>query len=448
MGMFSSLFGSSGSDKADRLRQQAIDAFTAIQTPELKDLQVQLDKYVQAGKLTPEQAETQLLSSNAFNAIATDPSYVGAQKQALQQMQQIATQGGLTAIDKSQLNDITNQQNQQNKSQNEATMQQARQRGVGGSDLNEVNQLINEQSSADRAANSGLGVAAQAQARALQAMQAAGTQGANLESQAYGEQANKAQAQNAIDLFNKQALNQTNLYNTQTSNAAQGANLADAQAVSNANTATGNENKTYNAQQVQQQYNDAMQKAQGIAGVDNSWANDATKQAATEKGADMGITAGLLQGGATAIGGAMSGPAGAMAANSLTDSANTQGGSTNSAYKRNADGSYNFAEGGEVHDADCTYSDGGMCMKHGGKVPGIAKVPGNSPLNDTVKARLSPGEAVIPRSAMSDEKEFDAFMAKFRPAPKAKPAESSVRVPPEVSALANLHKRLSKLEGN
>src|SRR5229473_5887967 len=185
MGMFESLFGSSGSDKADKMRQAAIDAFNSIQTPALKDLQVQLDKYIQAGKLTPQQAETQLLSSNAFNNIVTDPSYVGAQKQALQQMQQVATQGGLTAVDKAQLQDITNQQNQEAQGRNAAVMSQARERGMGGSDINIVNQLMNEQGAADRASQAGTNVAANAQTRALQAMQAAGTQGGQLQAQQY-----------------------------------------------------------------------------------------------------------------------------------------------------------------------------------------------------------------------------------------------------------------------
>ncbi len=501
MGLFSSIFGSGGSDKADKLRQQAIDAFNSIKTPELSALQVQLDKYVQAGKMTPEQAEVQLLGSNAFNSVVTDPSFVGAQKQALQQMQAIGSQGGLTAIDKAQLNDITNQQNQQNRSQNEATMQQAQQRGVGGSDLNAVNQLINEQGNADRAANQGLGVAAQAQARALAAMQAAGQQGGALESQQYGEQANKAQAQNAIDVFNKQALNQTNLFNTQSANAAQAANLANAQAVANANTATGNQNKTYNAQQNQQVFEDAMKKAQGMAGVETGWANDAQRQAENERNASAGLISGALNAGATAAGAAFGGPAGAMAANQLTDTASqSTPGSTNSNYKRNSDGSYNFAEGGEVHDESCGYNEGGMCMKHGGSVPGHAEVSGDSPKNDTVSAKLSPGEVVVPRSAMQDDAEFEAFMAKFRPSAqhkkmakggivspaiprvnntnpmrdtvhnaanpvplaatndandfsqmmnKFKPKKPStpVRVPPEVHALSNLHQRISKLEG-
>ena len=643
MGLFSSIFGSASSDKADKLRQDALNAFNAIKTPELSALQVQLQKYVDAGTLTPEQAETQLLTSNAFNEIATDPSYVGAQKQALQQLQQVAAQGGLTAIDKAQLNDINNAQNQQNQSQNQATMQQAQRRGVGGSDLTAVNELINEQGAADRAANSGVQVAANAQQRALQAMQAAGQTGNQLESQAYGEQANKANAQNAIDLYNKQALNQTNLYNTQTANAAQAANLANKQAINNANTGTANANAEYNAQQNQTLYNDQLQKAQGVAGIDQNAANAAQAAKNQETGASLGLLSGVLQGGAEALGGAFGGPAGATAAGTAmkgTTQPNSQFGTVYDPTQNEM----GYSEGGEVTDPEhpdhmamgghvhC-YSHGGEAYHHpecmakggflsglkkgalhrdlgvpqgdkipakkiekathsdnetlrkraqfaenakhwqhkdeggtveastdtvhvpaatpeptkkpektfieklgdllgshadiashvdenqggevpekdfrkGGPVPGKAKVPGDSPKNDTVDAKLSPGEIVIPRSAANDEDEFKAFMAKFEPKkrkmaaggpvmppmtiprvnetnpmrdtakatagnpvplaatndandfahsmnqgkskklPKGPTVKTPVmKVPPEARALANLHMRVSKLEG-
>lgn len=44
------------------------------------------------------------------------------------------------------------------------------------------------------------------------------------------------------------------------------------------------------------------------------------------------------------------------------------------------------------------YAHGGMSMKKGGHVPGKANVAGDSYKNDTVKAMLSPGEIVIPRT--------------------------------------------------
>jgi hypothetical protein len=38
---------------------------------------------------------------------------------------------------------------------------------------------------------------------------------------------------------------------------------------------------------------------------------------------------------------------------------------------------------------------------HGGKIPGKAEVPGDSPANDTVPTNLSPGEVVVPRSVVA-----------------------------------------------
>lgn len=49
-------------------------------------------------------------------------------------------------------------------------------------------------------------------------------------------------------------------------------------------------------------------------------------------------------------------------------------------------------------------------MSHGGKVGGMAKVQGDSPQNDTVPAMLSPGEVVIPRTKVHDERKIAAFL--------------------------------------
>ena len=54
-------------------------------------------------------------------------------------------------------------------------------------------------------------------------------------------------------------------------------------------------------------------------------------------------------------------------------------------------GNYQLYGGGNV----------GSKLKSGGAVPGKAKVKGNSPKNDTIKARLSPGEGVIDRETMN-----------------------------------------------
>ncbi len=259
-------------------------------------------------------------------------------------MQQIGTQGGMTAIDKAQLQDITNQTNQLAKSRNASVLQNAQERGIGGSGLELANTLSNEQAAADRASQAGTSVAANAQQRALQAIQAAGGLGQSLESQQYGEEAKKAETQNAIDLFNKQTGNATNLYNTGTANQAQAENLANAQNIANANTGISNVNKTYNAGQNQTVFNDAMAKASGMANIYNQGASAAEKQAQEDRAADLALLGGGLKAGGTAAGFMVGGPAGATAANGVT---NIGGGrTTNKNYDENMLPGY--AEGGEV----------------------------------------------------------------------------------------------------
>jgi hypothetical protein len=415
MALFDALFGSPTSDAAQKARQDALNAFNAVQTPALSALQVQLQKEVVAGTLTPEQASAQLINSNAFNQIATDPSLVGAQKQAIQQLQQIGTQGGLTAVDKAQLNDINNAQNQQNQSQNQATMQQAQQRGMGNSGINQVNQLVNEQGSADRAANSGLNVAAQAQARALQALQGAGSQAGALQQQEYGQAANAAQAQNAIDLFNKQTLNSTNLYNVQAANQAQAANVANQQNVANTNTGIANTQAETNAQAAQQQYQDALTKAQGVAGVDTGIANAAQNAASQQYGANVGLTGGLIQAGAKAGAGALAGPAAAAipdASGSTSAPATYDNGTSES------DSPYSnlqFAEGGRVED----HPDHPMHLAMGGHVHCYAYGGDVSHHPDCYMAEggETPADGTVPDNVTNDEAN-QSFMQGMMDRPK------------------------------
>jgi len=51
-----------------------------------------------------------------------------------------------------------------------------------------------------------------------------------------------------------------------------------------------------------------------------------------------------------------------------------------------------------------------MPHAHGGKIPGVASVPGDSLKNDTVPAMLSPGEIVVPRSKADDPQKAKAFI--------------------------------------
>lgn len=86
----------------------------------------------------------------------------------------------------------------------------------------------------------------------------------------------------------------------------------------------------------------------------------------------------------------------------------------------NAGGMQAKAHGGIIHPAG-PRSNLHKClvMKSGGPVPGHAKVAGDSEANDTVSAKLSPGEIVIPRSIVNAKNAPEAA-AKFVAAVLAK----------------------------
>ncbi len=501
MGMFSSLFGSAGSDKADKLRQQAMDSFNAVKTPDLSALQVQLQKAVVAGTITPEQAEAQLINSNAFNDIKNDPALVGAQKQALQSLQDTASQGGLTAIDKARLQDVTDQQNQENKSSSDAIIANARARGMGNSNLSAVNRLISEQGSADRAAKSGLGVASDAEARALAAIQAAGSQATGMRAQGQSEQQAKATAQNDIDKFNAANSTDINKFNTSNDLSAQGANVANAQNVSNTNTANKNAEIVNNANANQMVFNDELQKAAGQSGVLQNWANSAQDTQNKETGANLGLTSGLISAGAGAVN-PIAGALTAAGSSGVTDQAPSDykpkiapnqyaslgysnggevkepQGSMEDEYHKFVQnfcngGTVNMADGGKVtvkpgkkdetkplpimpkgeHDWELkdpnnepigdfpSYVEAAQFAEkvkdkqphiqdflNGGKVPGEPVVQGNSPKNDTVPARLSPGEVVVPRTDVAQlEKKLGSPLEEALKRLKQNPQVGSVR---------------------
>lgn len=68
---------------------------------------------------------------------------------------------------------------------------------------------------------------------------------------------------------------------------------------------------------------------------------------------------------------------------------------------------------GRIYHPEKNYAYGGMSMKDGGKVPGKPEVEGkvDTPKNDTVAAKLSPGEIVLPRSVVNSDNPGEAARA-------------------------------------
>ena len=387
--------------------QQALAAIQGVRAPTAQQLTLpELQQYVQQGVLTPEQYQAMLADPQIYSQVLSatqDNSGTAAQKQALQQLGGIIQAGGSTPINQANLINNINMTNQAMQAARSAIMQNAQERGVAGNGLEFMKQLADEQSNAQTANTTAGNAAANNAQLALQALTQQETIGGTMQGQANQSAQAQAQAAQQIAQYNSQLQSAANQYNTQTANQAQASNLAARQSVADQNTTNANNRTMYNTQLPQTVFQDQMQQANAEATQYNNQANLAEKQAEQQ----AGFTGSLIGAGAQAAGSYYgAGGAGSPSSSGSTglpagadvSSADYQANAYNNSPIRDTSSFYShggmvkcYAQGGEVHDHS-------LCMKVGGRVPGQAQVPGDSTQNDTVKAHLSPGEVVIPRS--------------------------------------------------
>lgn len=321
-----------------------------------------LEKYKQAGLLTP-QMEADIKASMP-QTISVDPSLRNAQQQALKTMQERSA-GGLTAADRAGLNQARMAAQGDVKGRLASIQQQAAMRGQSGGGAELAAQLMAAQGGANTEAEAADRLAAQAQNAALQSTQQAGSQAGSMEGQQFGEAANQRDAQQQMERFNVGNQIAQQQRNVSSANQAQAGNLANLQNINNANVTNQN-------QEDRDQLNRQMQQWQNnvkLAGIkSDSMLGRATQQQAEGERAGQAAY-NSISGPANAVGSMIGGGFGQKPA--------AAGGTSNSAY----------SSGGSVQD----YRDGG-------KVPGQAQVAGDSPRNDTVHAKLSPQEIVVPRT--------------------------------------------------
>lgn len=275
------------------------DYYKDVSAPGIADMEIQLQQLVEQGLLTPEDAKAALAGESAMSGITLDPSLKAAQLDALAGLQDISGNGGMTLSDQSNLNKIQDQINTSARGSREAILQNAQQRGMGGSGLEMLSQMQNQQDAATRASQQGTDIAAQAKDRALQALIQGGETAGNIRGQDFNEKAQVAGAQDAISKFNAQNQQQVNIANTAARNNAQAANLQNKQNIANQNTNNANTQQQYNKNLKQQDFQNQLQIANGRNGVATT---NATNQGLnSQRSADafnntigMGLTAGAM----------------------------------------------------------------------------------------------------------------------------------------------------------
>lgn len=421
MGLFDA-FGNSDS-AAQKYLQQALSAYQQANVPTIQSEQVgDLPLETVQGTVNPNTIQVAEQAPSSFNNISLDPTTRAAQIAALSQYTDIANSGGLDAESKLALQQAIDAANTQSQGAQGAIMKSAQAQGQGGGDFALTQRALAAQGASNNAATQGMQAAAMSEANREAALNAMANIGGGINASDYAQAAQKASAQNAINATNQSATNAANTGNVANQIQAGEFNVGNAQGVNTRNTVAGQGKAYYNASLPQQQFNNELAKAGGIAGVSGSQATAAQNA----QNANLGFTGSLLGAGAT-IGGAMvGGPVGAAAGKTLaggTPVGNAPGigaistPKTPSQYKPvgYSSGGYTcYADGGIAHDHTICEKLGRMNMTGGGPVVArspeeTAEVPGDSKQNDKIHADLSEGELVIPRSVPKDGPHMEEF---------------------------------------
>jgi hypothetical protein len=266
------------------------------------------------------------VGNTEYDGITIDPRYSQFEMQALRDLEQ-QSKDGLSARDQADLAQLEGQVNRQNAGRQGAIQQNMAARGMGGSGMELVAQMAASQDATERQALASMEKAAMAQDGRRAATAQLGAQAGQMSARDWQQQAQRAQAQDAINKFNNSNSMQVGMYNH---GGRQG---------------TANNNTNQNNQFAQQKLG-ARQGGAQMTYNKGAEANNTVVAKDQAKNAMIGQVLGV------------------------------------------------GAEVGKM------YAGG---MFEGGVVPGKAKVPGDHPANDTVPTMLSPGEVVLPRSAVQGD---------------------------------------------
>ena len=417
-GIVNGITGGSNSAAQSELAN-ALAQIEAIQTPTANQLDLsQLAQYTNAGTLNPALMNAAQQGASAYNQSNLSAVPVQDVQGAITQLQGIASANGMTPQEQSQIAQALAAANTNEAGQRGAIQQQFANMGDPQS---LIAAALANQTEGQQAQNSYLS-ALQAQSNAAQnaltATSEVGTLGGQLNQQQQNWASQVANAANQINQYNTANVQQQNVQNQATQQAANTYNTQNAQNISNQNV-QGQQAVQYQNQveAPQESASLALQKGGLEAGVGESQANQQT--AAGQQSAGL---LGSLIGGAATLGAA------AIAAWSGGEIGHAEGGyADDTRPKGSMIPATPFAEGGRIE------------MRQGGRVPGVERVVGDSPINDTVHARLSPGEVVIPKTVAKQPTLLPQFLQAKVPEMAAKLSEpTSVDIGKVFKALSDL----------
>jgi hypothetical protein len=279
------LLGGDDSDPNKELNRALAEARN-IPLPILKEYYPEM--YQMVVSMNPELETAVNLGPSAMEGIALDPVVRQAQLNALNKLQAIGSEGGMTGEDRARQMQIESEINANLKGNQDAIMQNLAARGMGGGMTEMVNRQLATQAAANRQAQLGMETKAQAERRALEALMQSGGLAGQMQSQDFQRESAKAQAQDAISRFNAQNQQQVLANQVNAKNAAQQYNAQMQQGIANQNVGQRNQAQQYNANLAQQHFENQLARQglqSGLAGqiaqgnalqnaADKKWASD------------------------------------------------------------------------------------------------------------------------------------------------------------------------------
>jgi hypothetical protein len=271
-------------DKSQSTMADLLKQAQDIPLPILKEFYPEL--YKQVVQLNPEMEKAQTLGPSAMEDVYVDPNLKQAQMNALLKLQGIG-ETGMSATDKARLSQIQGDVNTNLQGQTGAIMQNMAARGMSGGMSEMVARQLAAQQGANRQAQMGMDVKAQAEQRALDAIMQSGQLGGQMGQQQFSQDSQKAQARDVINKFNTQNQQDVGMRNVGSRNTAQASNAQNIQNIANQNVGLSNQAQQFNNSLSQQNYDNNMKKYGIISGATQGMAN-AQSQGAAANNAFLG----------------------------------------------------------------------------------------------------------------------------------------------------------------
>lgn len=275
--------------KAVAAREQAMAALQAVGVPgiEAQRLLLENPRMVAEFMATREEADQQ--NASAFNSISEDPR-LKAQQTSMLDAKKERAELGLTPSDIAELNMIRRSIGNQAQARDSSMVQNMQQRGMGGSGAEILSRMQGNQNAFQQQAEAGDRQAQMAFNAKQDAMNASFNATNNVIQQDFNQNATKATAQDAISRFNTQMRGDVQARNVAAQNQAQSANTGMRQGLENIRAQNANTQETHNKGLYQQEFDNNMRKAGGVAGQYNlsAAAHEANAGAIAQNYTNMG----------------------------------------------------------------------------------------------------------------------------------------------------------------